>query len=401
MLSTNKIRTRFPIYRTTKNLIYLDTAASALKLDCAIKAQDDYYRLNGTNIHRGVYNLSFIATSEYEKAREVVAKFINANSNEVVFTKGTTDSLNRVSRMLCELINEGDEIISSELEHHSSILPWIEIAKRKKAIVKYIPLTKDGKITITNFKKVLTSRTKVVAITHVSNVTGDETPLKEIAQLAKENNAFVIVDSAQAVLHSKVDVKDLGIDFLAFSGHKIYGPSGIGVLYGKEKLINELDPGEYGGEMVNHVSFDNATYKDAPLRLEAGTQNIAGALGLAKSIEYIDSIGIYEISRHSAFLKKYTLKQMKEIDGIVIHNVKSNGSIIVFNVIGIHPHDAATFLDQEGVCVRAGHHCAQLINNFYGVDATIRASFSIYNNKKDCDLFIEALKKCVDFFKQF
>ncbi|MDL2291991.1 SufS family cysteine desulfurase [Acholeplasma sp. OttesenSCG-928-E16] len=401
MLNVNKIRKRFPIYKNNKDLVYLDSAATALKLDSVIDQEVYYYKNISANVHRGVYKNSYQATFLYEEARSKIANFINAKEEEVIFTKGTTDSLNKVARMLEDSILEGDEIITSELEHHSSILPWMEIANKKKAKLVFIPLTKDNKITLNNFKKVLSSKSKVVAITHMSNVLGDLVDAKEIFSLAKDKNMYTILDCAQSIMHTKINVKELKCDFLGFSGHKMFGPTGIGILFGKEELLNNLPPAEFGGEMVNQVFKNHATYKDAPLRLEAGTQNIAGAIGLAAAIDFIDEIGYENINKHIKFLRKYAINQMMNIDGITIYNQKSNGAMISFNVDGLHPHDSATYLDQENVAVRAGHHCAQLVNNLLSVDATLRVSLSIYNNKKDIDLFIDALKKTINFFNGF
>ena len=401
MLKTRSIRKQFPIYSTNKELVYLDSASSTLKLKNVALSTLEYYEENGVNIHRGVYNLAYDSTNKYEETRLLIARFVNSKENEIIFTKGTTDSLNKIAKMLETSINPGDEIVTSELEHHSSILPWIEVAKKRSAAIKYIPLTKEGKITINNFKKVITNKTKIVVLTHMSNVTGNVTPINEISVIAKSIEAIVVLDCAQSAVHEKIDVTELNVDFLAFSLHKMFGPSGVGVLYGKESLLNSLHPVEFGGEMVSQVSFENATYKNSPLRHEAGTQNIAGVIATKEVISFINEIGLDSIRKHSNLLMNYTMKKLKEINGVSIYNQNAKGPIIVFNVNGIHPHDAATFLDQEGICVRAGHHCAQLINNFFNVDATVRASFSIYNNKNDCDKFIEAVKKCVSFFNGF
>lgn len=402
MIDTKKIREQFHIYQDQPNLVYLDSAASALKVEDAIHGVNQYYQKLGVNVHRGAYELAYEATKLYEDARQTVASFISAKSeDEIIFTKGTTASLNLIARGYERFIQPGDEIITSELEHHSSLLPWMMVAQRVGAKLVYIPLTKDGRITVEAFKEVLTDRTKVVAITHVSNVMGYETPIKEIAELAHEKQAIVILDGAQSVPHMGVNVQELNVDFLAFSGHKMFGPSGVGVLYGKQDLLNQLDPYEFGGEMVDQVTKDTATFKDAPLRFEAGTPVISGAIGLAKAITFIQSIGFDEINEHTKALHAYTLKKLKEVDGIIIYNEHADHPMITFNVLGVHPHDIATLLDQYHVNVRAGHHCAQLVSQFLGVNATLRASFHIYNTKEDCDIFIKSVQSAVEFFNGF
>lgn len=401
MINVLDIRKKFPIYKINPDLVYLDSSASALKVEDSINAVKNYYENLGVNVYRGSYNLSFLATKEYEDARQKVARFINANDDEIIFTRGTTSSLNIIANGLKHLINEGDEIISSELEHHSSFLPWLNVANTKNAKINFIPLTTEGKITFENFKKVFTNKTKVVAITHVSNVLGYLTPIKEIAKYAKEKGAIVILDAAQSVSHQKLDIQDLGIDFLAFSGHKMFGPTGVGVLYGKKNLLNILEPLEYGGEMVDQVYKDKATYKDAPFRLEAGTPVIASAIGLGYTIDFINEIGFSNIKAHTKKLHDYALLKISKLEGIKIYNKNAEEAIITFNVDDVHPHDIATYLDTFNVNVRAGHHCAQLVSKFLGVPATLRASFHIYNNTEDIDKFIEALTKARDFFKNF
>jgi cysteine desulfurase / selenocysteine lyase len=401
MIDVKAIRKDFPIYDREPKLTYLDSAASSLKVKSVIDHVDHYYQALGVNVHRGAYDLAYEATRLYEEARTTVSKFINAENDEIVFTRGTTTSLNMIANAYRDILKKDDEIIVTELEHHSSILPWMVTAQKTEAVLKYVPLTKEGRITVKEFEKVLTDRTKVVAITYVSNVMGYVTPIKEIIDLAHKKGAVVILDAAQAVPHMAVDVKALDVDYLAFSGHKMFGPSGVGVLFGKNKLLNMLEPVEYGGEMADEVFKDHATFKDAPLRFEAGTPIISGAIGLAAAIRYIEKIGYDDIHDHTIALKNYTLEKLKELKGITIYNETSDISIITFNVDDIHPHDIATMLDQYQVSVRAGHHCAQLVSRFLKVNSTLRVSFNIYNDYNDCDVLISSLKAAKDFFLAF
>ena len=401
MIDVKQIRRDFPIYENQPKLTYLDSAASSLKVKPVIDVLDHYYQSLGVNVHRGAYDLAYEATRLYEAARKNAAKFINANEDEIIFTRGTTSALNMIAYAYREVLKENDEIITTELEHHSSILPWMATAKKTKSTLKYIPLTEEGRITVDNFKKVLTKQTKVVAITYVSNVMGYLTPIEEIIELAHKNGAIVVLDAAQAVPHMKVDVKKLDVDYLAFSGHKMFGPSGVGVLFGKNQLLNMLEPVEFGGEMADQVFKDHATYKEAPLKFEAGTPVISGALGLSAAIDYIQKIGYDQIHDHTMALRKYTIEQLENIEGITIYNKNADISTITFNIDDVHPHDIATMLDQYQVSVRAGHHCAQLVSRFLGVNSTLRVSFHIYNTIDDCDVLISSIKAAKDFFLSF
>lgn len=401
-MNLDKIRQDFPVLRDNSNLAYLDNAAMALKPDCVIKAVNDYNSKLGVNVHRGVYKLSYEATDLYEQARNTIAKFINSSFEEIVFTRGASQSLNLVASSYgLNFINEGDEIITSELEHHSSHMPWNNVCNVRKAVIKYVPLNSEGRITIEAFKSVLTNKTKVVALTYVSNVMGYITPIKEIIKLAHEVGAIVIVDGAQAVPHMKVDVKDLDCDFLAFSGHKLCGPTGIGVLYGKKELLDKMPPIEFGGDMADTVTKDSMTFKMPPYKFEAGTPIIAGAIGLAKACEYIESIGLDNISKYEYMLKEEALKRLKEIPDIIIYNPNCETGIISFNIKGVHPHDAASVFDKDDVCIRAGHHCAQLITSWLNTIGTVRASFYFYNNMNDVIKFVEGVKEARDFFSMF
>jgi cysteine desulfurase/selenocysteine lyase len=395
-------RKDFNVFRNNNNLAYLDNAAMALKPDCVVNAIDNYYKNYGVNVHRGVYQLSYEATDLYEEARTTIAKFINASFEEVVFTRGASASLNLVAQSYgMSFINEGDEVITTELEHHSSHMPWINVCKAKNAVIKYVPLDSEGRITVENFKKVLTNKTKLVAMTYVSNVMGYITPIKEIIKLAHEVGAVVSVDGAQAVPHMKVDVKDLDCDFLSFSGHKLCGPTGIGVLYGKLDLLEKMPPIEFGGDMADTVLLDSQTYKAPPYKFETGTPIIAGAIGLAQACKYLESIGFENIINQEKKLRLKAIEELKKIDGVIIYNESCETGVISFNLEGIHPHDAASVFDNNDVCIRAGHHCAQLITKKLGTIGTIRASFYFYNREEDIDKFIKAVKEAKDFFGQF
>lgn len=398
-MDIKNIRKDFPILED-ETLVYLDTAASSLKPIQVINKLEEYYKKYGVNVHRGVYNLSFIATEEYEKAREKVAQFINASFEEIIFTRGASSALNLVASSygLNHLTKE-DEIIVTELEHHSHVLPWQNVSNITGAKLVYVPLNEEGRVTIENFKKVLTDKTKVVAINYVSNVMGYITPLKEIIKLAHEKGAVVSVDAAQAAPHKKIDVKELNADFLAFSGHKMLGPTGIGVLYGKKELLQEMPPIEFGGDMNDNVNLYDASWKDAPYKFETGTPPIAEALGLGAAIDYLEEIGLENIHKHELDLKNYTVQKLKEIEDIEIYNATSETGIISFNIKGVHPHDAITFFDGDNICMRAGHHCAQLVIKWLQVVATLRVSFYLYNTKQDCDTFIHSVQQARDFFK--
>ena len=401
-MNVDELRQEFQIFRNEPNLAYLDNAAMALKPDRVIKAVDDYYLNYGVNVHRGVYRLSFMATDKYEKARTTIANFIGAKFEEVVFTRGASSALNLVALSYgMNNIKAGDEVITTELEHHSSHMPWFNICKLKGATLKYVPLNDEGRVTVENFKKVLSSKTKVVAINYVSNVMGYITPIREIIKLAHEVGAVVSLDGAQAVPHMKVDVKELDCDFLSFSGHKMCGPTGIGVLYGKYELLEKMDPIEFGGDMADTVKTDSQTYKLPPYKFETGTPNVAGAIGLAEACRYIESIGFDFIVKREKELRDKAIAKLSEIEDVVIYNKTAETGIISFNINGVHPHDAASVFDNNNVCIRAGHHCAQLITSWLNTIGTVRASFYFYNRDEDVDLFINAVKDAKDFFGKF
>lgn len=400
-MNIENIKKDFPIFKSNPGLVYLDSGATSLKPQCVLEKMNEYYSSYGVNIHRGVYKLSYQATEEYDKSRQIIASFLNCDFNEVVYSRNVSQALNQICLMLKDKLQEDDEVISSELEHHSSVLPWMKACENAKAHLKYIPLNDEGRITIDNFKKVLSKKTKFVAITLVSNVMGYLTPIKEIIEEAHKVGAIVIVDAAQAVQHFKIDVKEMDCDFLAFSGHKICGPTGIGAFFGKKTILKTLMPVEYGGDMNEDVSLYNVEIKDIPFRFETGTPPIAEAIGLGKAIEYISSIGLDNIHSHEKALLNYALKKMNEIDGVTVYNKTSDVGIISFNIDGVHPHDAASFFDEKDICLRAGHHCAQLITKWLKCNGTLRASFYVYNTFEDVDKFLEVVKKTVEFFKQF
>lgn len=399
MLNVARLREDFPVLKENPNLAYLDNAASTLKPICVIEEVDNYYNKLGVNVHRGVYKLSYLATDAYEEARSKVANFINADFEEIVFTRGASSALNLVALSYgMNNLKPGDEVITSELEHHSSCMPWLNVCKATGATLKYVPLNEEGRITVDAFKSVLTDKTKVVALTYVSNVMGYITPIAEIIKLAHNVGAVVSVDAAQAVPHMEVDVKELDCDFLSFSGHKLCGPTGIGVLYGKKELLAIMPPVEFGGDMADDVNPYEMTYKDAPYRFETGTPIIASAIGLGKACEYIKSIGLKDIAEYEYFLKEKAIEGLKKIPNIVIYNETSETGIIAFNVKDVHPHDAASVFDNNDVCIRAGHHCSQLIIKWLKTFGTLRASFYFYNTLEDVEKFIESVKEAQEFF---
>lgn len=396
------IKKDFPVLVNNPELIYLDSCASSLKPKVVVDKIDEYYNKYGVNVNRGVYALSYHATEEYEQTREVVAKFINAKSKEIVFTRGASSALNLVASSYgLANICEGDEIIVSELEHHSNVMPWQNVAKLKKGVLRYIPLDAEGKITIDGFKKVLSEKTKVVAITYVSNVMGYITPIKEIIELAHSVGAVVIVDAAQAVPHMKVDVKDLNADFLAFSAHKMLGPTGLGVLYGKYKLLQGMDPIEFGGDMNDNVDLYDSHFKDAPFKFETGTPPIAEVIAFKEAINYLENLGFEKIEEHQQVLTNHLMEEMLKIKGVKVYNQSAITGVVSFNIWDAHPHDVSTMFDEEHVALRAGHHCAQLITKWLEVPGTLRACVYIYNTLEDVDKFIEVVKKAAEYFEEW
>lgn len=398
-MEKNKWRNDFP--QIKNDIVYLDTAAMSFKPQSVIDEVNHYYQDLSVNIHRGLYDISIEATTLYENTRQIAADFIHAKVDEIVFTRGTTASLNLVASSYgMEFVHEGDEIIVSELEHHSSYLPWLQVAKKKKAILKFIPLDQEGRITVEGVKQVLSDQTKIVALTHVSNVMGYVTPLQEIIELAHQKNAIVVVDGAQAVPHFQVDVKKLDCDFFAFSAHKMLGPTGIGVLYGKYALLQKMEPIEFGGDMNDSVTKSDAEWKDAPQKFESGTMPVASVIGFAKAIEYLNQNHVSEIEKHIHQVYLYTITQLKKIPGIEIYNPHADTGIIAFNIQNVPSHDSVNFYAEKGICLRSGHHCAQLLTKWLEVPSCLRASFYFYNDYADADRFIEATKQAVDFFQK-
>jgi len=402
VIDVKKIKEMFPIYKENPQLTYLDSCATSLKPQRVIDKMNEYYTHYGVNIHRGVYQLSYKASDEYDIARNKVAKFIHAEFEEVIFTRNASEALNLVALIYGErYLQEGDVVITSELEHHSSVLPWMKLCERKKAELKYIPLDEEGRITVSAFKKVLSEKVKVVALTYVSNVMGYITPIEEIIKLAHQYQAIVVVDAAQAVMHLNIDVKKIDADFLAFSGHKMLGPTGIGVLYGKKKMLQKLEPLLYGGDMNEEVNLGSVTVKEIPYRFETGTPAIAEVIGLGEAIDILESIGIETIHEYTMAIKNYALKGLLALEGITVYNPTAETAIISFNIDGIHPHDAATIYDNADIALRAGHHCAQLITKWLKTNGTLRGSFSIYNDYQDADKLIKITKEAVLFFRKF
>ena len=404
MIDVEKIRKDFQILDQIVNdepLVYLDNAATTQKPKAVLEAVNRYYQEDNANVHRGVHTLAERATASYEAARETVRRFINASSTkEVLFTRGTTTGLNWVGRFAEEILEEEDEVLISIMEHHSNIIPWQEACRKTGAKLVYAYL-KDGGLDLEDFREKLTDRTKFVSIAHASNVLGVINPVQEIAQLAHEKGAIVVVDGAQSVPHMKIDVQKLDADFFVFSGHKMAGPTGIGVLYGKEQYLNQMSPVEFGGEMIDFVYEQSATWKELPWKFEAGTPNMAGAIGLAAAIDYLEAIGMDAIERHEQDLIAYVFPKLQAIEGLKIYgpqDLAKRSGVISFNLGDLHPHDLATALDYEGVAVRAGHHCAQPLIQYLEVPATARASFYLYNTKEDCDKLVEALIKTKEFF---
>lgn len=397
-----EVRNDFPILNrkiNNSNLVYLDNAATTQMALPISKKMMNFWQNDYANVHRSVDTLGFEATTAYENAREKVGRFINAQSSkEIVFTSGATDSLNLVAYCLGNNINAGDEILLSVMEHHSNLLPWQIVASQKGARLKFVNITPEGNLDLNDFQNKLTDQTKIVAIMHVSNVLGTINPIKQIVSLAHEKNALVVVDGAQAVGHFPVDVQNLQVDFYAFSGHKMLGPSGIGVLYGKENLLKKIPPYRVGGEMISNVTLESATWADIPQKFEAGTPNILGAIGLGYAIDYLNSIGLDQIVAHEQALLEYLLKALKKMPEIKVYGPTSRSGVVSFNLKNVHPHDLATALDQEGIEIRAGHHCAQPLIKVIGEESVARASLQVYNNKSDLEKFIQAIKDTEVFY---
>ena len=402
MLDINKIRSDFPILSravNSKPLVYFDNAATSQKPQVVIDAISHYYSFQNSNIHRGVHTLSREITIAYEEARKTIQLHLNAKlTTEIIFTKGTTDSINLVAHCFGKLaITEGDEIIITQMEHHSNIVPWQMLCEEKKAVLKFIPINEAGELILDELPKLISSKTKLVAFTQISNTLGTINPVKEIIQTIRSlSKAAVFVDGAQAVPHLKPDVQDLDCDFYVFSGHKLFGPTGAGILYAKEEWLTKFAPYQSGGGIIKTVTLQKTEFADAPLKFEAGTPHIEGGIGLAAAINYVTQLGFENIQKHEHDLLDYATNELNKIEGLVIYgNAKNKTSVISFNVGSIHPFDIGTLLDKYGIAVRSGHHCTQPLWQFYNIPGTIRASFAFYNNFEEVDLFIEALKKSI------
>jgi cysteine desulfurase / selenocysteine lyase len=398
MLDIQKVRADFPILTQKVNgkpLIYFDNGATSQKPQVVIEAISKYYQEINANIHRGVHTLSQLATDAYEVSRGKMQAHINAKfAHEVIFTSGTTHSINIIANGFASLLKSGDEVLISAMEHHSNIVPWQMLCDRTGATLKVIPMNEKGELILSEFDKLVVNNTKIVAVNHISNALGTLNPIQDIIQKAHQVGAAVVIDGAQAVPHLKPNVQELDCDFYVFSGHKICGPTGVGILYGKENWLNKLQPYMGGGEMIKEVTFAKTTYADLPHKFEAGTPNIADGIVLGTAIDYMNSIGFDAIAKHEHELLEHGTKKLLEIEGLKIFGeAKEKTSVISFNIDGIHPYDIGTILDKLGIAVRTGHHCAQPIMDFFQIPGTVRASFAFYNTKEEIDIFVEAVKK--------
>lgn len=395
----------FPILQERK-ISYLDSGATTQKPQCVIDAIESYYKECNANPHRGAYSLSIEATEKYESTREKIAKFINArNREEIIFSKNATESLNLIAYSYgLDNLKKDDEVVLSIMEHHSNLVPWQYVTKKTNSKLKFMYINKDYELSKEEIESKITDKTKVVGITHVSNVLGTINNVKEIIKYAHKKGAVVIVDASQSIPHMKIDVQDLDADFLAFSGHKMFAPLGIGVLYGKKELLNKMTPFLMGGDMIEYVYEQNTTFAPLPNKFEAGTQNVEGVIGLGAAIDYIEKIGYKEIQNVEEAITKYAVNELSKLDFLELYitpHLENHSSVISFNIKGVHPHDVASILDSNGVCVRSGNHCAQPLLRYLGMDSTCRASFSIYNTKEDVDNLVEALKKAYKMFEKY
>ena len=404
-MDISEVKSQFPIFSKKingKQLVYLDSSNSAQKPLSVIKSLDNFYKNEFSNIGRSIHTLSVNATNKFEETRMNVKKFINASSkDEIIFTKNATESINLVATTFGQQhIKQGDEILITELEHHSNYIPWHYLRVNNGAIIKFAPINDDGDILINKFKELINPKTKIIALTHLSNVTGTIVPIKEIVEIAKKKNIPVLVDGCQSAPHIKIDVKDLDCDFYAISGHKVYGPTGVGILYAKKKWLENLPPYIGGGGMISEVKKDKVTYAPLPDKYEAGTMATAEVVAFNESIKFMQSIGIENIIKHENELTNYALENMKKINSVnIVGNPKNKAGVISFTIKGIHPHDISTIVDEEGVAIRAGHHCCQILHERLNLSATARASFGIYNTKEDIDILCKAIENCRKIFE--
>ena len=400
----SEIKSDFPTLNQKINgndLVYLDNAATTQKPNSVINSVNEYYKKTNSNIHRGVHTLSQEATEKYENARMKIAKFINSTTEkEIIFVRGATEAINLVANSYVRpLLQPNDQIIITEMEHHANIVPWQIVCKEKEAELKILPMNNKGELIVDELEKIITNKTKFMAINHVSNSLGTINDVRKIVEIAHKHNIRILIDGAQAVQHIPIDVKEIDADFYCFSGHKIYAPTGIGILYGKKKLLDEMPPYQGGGDMIKSVTFEKTIYNDVPNKFEAGTPNISGAIGLGTAIDYIQDIGIDNIAKHESDLLNYATEKIKEIKGVrIIGNAKDKASVLSFTMENIHPHDIGTIMDSHGVAIRAGNHCTQPVMDFYSIPATARASFAIYNDKTDVDKLISSVKKTMEVF---
>lgn len=406
MIDFSKYREDFPILNrkiSENDLIFFDNGATTQKPNQVIDAITDYYKNYNSNIHRSVYTLGNESEKIYEESKELVREFINASSyEEVIYTSGTTESLNFTARILEQDVSDGDEIILTYMEHHANIIPWQQLAKRKNLVLKYLELDEEGKISIKQLEEFITDKTKIVSMCHASNVLGNINPVYKIGELLKDKDIYFVVDAAQSVPHLKIDVQKMNCDFLAFSAHKMCGPTGIGVLYGKKHLLEKFDPVEFGGGMIGIVEDNSATWAILPDKFEAGTPLLAQAAGLGAAIKYLNSIGLENIEKYTKELTRYMYSELSKIDNIEIYgteNIEDRVSLVTFNLVGVHPHDLTSFLDEKGICIRAGHQCTQLLLGKLGTYSVARASLYLYNTKEEIDFFIQTLKETKEFFE--
>ena len=399
--SIENIRAQFPILSQKVNgrdLVYFDNAATSQKPNTVIERIDNYYKNENANIHRGVHYLSQKATEDYESARNIIGTYLNAaDTTEIIFTKGTTDGINLIASSYGSMLNEGDEILISAMEHHSNIVPWQLLESQRRIKLRIIPIHQNGEIDMDAYHEMLNSKTKLVSVTHISNTLGSINPIGEIIDKAHAVGAKVLIDGAQSIQHDQIDLKALNCDFFVFSGHKVFGPTGIGVLYGKSEILNLMPPYQGGGDMIEKVSFEKTTFNVLPFKFEAGTPNIVGGIALGEAFNFLKSLNFNELHEHEMNLLKYAEEELNKIDNIrIIGTAKNKTSVISFNVGELHPFDIGTLLDKQGFAVRTGHHCTQPLMDFYKIPGTIRVSFSVYNTKQEIDLFLIALKKAID-----
>ena len=398
-MSLKDVRSQFPIFKSNKKLVYLDTANSAQKPAAVIDALDDFYRNKYSNIGRGVYSLAGIATDAYEKTRQTIKEFVNGSAGEIIFTKNATESLNLVASCFAKFLKEGDEILLTELEHHSNYVPW-HFLRKKKVNIKFIPINKDGELELDKINSLITNKTKIISLIHISNVTGITSPLKKIIEIAKSKKIPVCIDGTQAVGHATVNLKDLDCDFYAFSSHKMYGPAGVGLLYIKNQWLDKFDPFLGGGGMIENVDTKNITYATGVNKFEAGSMPSAEVIALKEAVHFINHLKIKNIVSHEHSLTEYALDKIKKFNDIeFVGNPSEEASLFSFNIKGIHPHDVSTVFDQDHIAVRAGHHCCQVFHKKMNLISSIRVSFGIYNTKQDVDTLCDSIKKCKKLFK--